>query len=137
MAQVSNLPCDGEGVCMLCKTKPLPEETITCKTCTTPWHVACLSSLPETLLDTMEWNCPDCCSIYAVGEPSTSTNIVSDGQSDNLIAAIRAIEADESLTEQQKDKKRQLLMNKGKGVADLDAQLYCVICIMLPERPIT
>ncbi|KAF5205147.1 E3 ubiquitin-protein ligase orthrus [Thalictrum thalictroides] len=96
----------------------------------------------------MEWDCPDCSSIYAVGEPST--NIVSDGQSngsDNLIAAIRAIEADESLTEQQKNKKRQLLMNKGKGVADLDdddhmkdkaaAHLYCVICIMLPERPIT
>ncbi|PIA63948.1 hypothetical protein AQUCO_00201339v1 [Aquilegia coerulea] len=162
MAQVSNLPCDGDGVCMLCKTKPPEEETLTCKTCITPWHVACLSSPPETLLDSIDWDCLDCSSIYAAVGETSNTNIVPVGQSDgsdNLIAAIKAIEADESLTEQEKAKKRQLLMTKGKGIADLDddddddenkkksggkdmtdhldAGLYCVFCFKLPERPVS
>ncbi|KAF5205145.1 E3 ubiquitin-protein ligase orthrus [Thalictrum thalictroides] len=157
MAQVSNLPCDGEGICMLCKTKPSQEETLTCKTCITPWHITCLSSPPETLLSSIQWDCPDCSSISTVGETTTFVSVgQSDGSSD-LIAAIRAIEADESLTEQDKAKQRQQLMSKGKGdesVSDLDEEkektseendvlnllgenFNCSFCMKLPERPVT
>ncbi|KAM5573716.1 E3 ubiquitin-protein ligase ORTHRUS 2 [Rosa sericea] len=146
MAHVSQLPCDGDGVCMLCKAKPSDEEKLTCKTCVTPWHAACLapSSRPETLASTAQWECPDCTSISG-GAPA-----VKSGESGDLIAKIQAIMADESLTEEEKAKKRQELMSgkaeveeeekKGakKDVLDvLDGIFNCSFCMQLPERPVT
>ena len=55
-----DLPCEGEGICMACKNRPTAEESLTCKTCATPWHVTCLSVRPSSLADTLQWNCPDC-----------------------------------------------------------------------------
>ncbi|PPR86207.1 hypothetical protein GOBAR_AA34486 [Gossypium barbadense] len=86
------LPCDGDGACMRCKVTPLAEETLTCSTCATPWHVACLASPPETLASTLQWQCPDCS-----GDPLPSAAGALDGTSSELFAAIRAIESDESL----------------------------------------
>ncbi|KAH0992045.1 hypothetical protein GBA52_003528 [Prunus armeniaca] len=117
MANVSVrvLPCDGDGFCMACKTKPSAEETLTCKTCYTPWHVACLAVPPETLAETLMWDCPDCAPPSDDGQ--IAGNTVADGgeagSSGELIAAIRAIESDESLTEREKAKRRQELMSGG------------------------
>lgn len=147
MANRSNLPCDGDGLCMVCKSKPPPEETLTCKTCITPWHVSCLSDKPTTMAAAANWDCPDC-SLVVDAKPVSAPN----SQSSDLIAAIRAIEADASLTDQQKAKRRQDLLSgaaQSSNVPDtdsgrrsdvldlLDKQLYCSICMQLPDRPVT
>ncbi|XP_050375965.1 E3 ubiquitin-protein ligase ORTHRUS 2-like [Argentina anserina] len=139
------LPCDADGVCMLCQTTPFDDDRLTCNTCVTPWHVSCLpSSPPESLAFTLHWDCPDCSSL-AVDAPAVKS--VVDG---GLIAAIHAVEADATLTEQQKASKRQKLMSGkaalaeedgggGKGGNDsvLDGIFNCSFCMQLPERPVT
>ncbi|KAJ7945609.1 E3 ubiquitin-protein ligase ORTHRUS 2 [Quillaja saponaria] len=161
MGQTTQLPCAGDGICMLCKTKPLEEEKLTCKTCVTPWHANCLLSRPATLADTLQWECPDCTSLSAGQPPVPAGTVLVDGageSSNSLIAAIRAIEADTSLTERQKANKRQQLMSgkagseeddengkkkkihKGgeKDVLDvLGGTLNCSFCMQLPDRPVT
>ncbi|XP_059633421.1 E3 ubiquitin-protein ligase ORTHRUS 2-like [Cornus florida] len=156
MAHDSDLPCDGEGICMVCKTKPADNETLTCKTCVTPWHVTCLSapSRPKTLALAVQWECPDC-SPVAGSDPQPGKPVGSESSSGDLIAAIRAIESDDSLTEQDKAKRRQDLMSRGakstvmeekeKMVKDdnndvlnlLDESLNCSFCMLLPDRPVT
>ncbi|KAF2317448.1 hypothetical protein GH714_022384 [Hevea brasiliensis] len=73
---------------MRCKAKPATEETLSCSTCATPWHVICLSSPPETLASTLQWECPDCS-----GEPTAPAAAVA-GSGSELLAAIKDIEAD-------------------------------------------
>ncbi|KAL4346957.1 hypothetical protein GQ457_17G026380 [Hibiscus cannabinus] len=142
------LPCDGDGACMRCKATPPSEETLTCCTCATPWHVTCLASPPETLASTLQWHCPDCS-----GDHLPSAAAALDGSSGELFTAIRAIEADASLTEKEKARKRQELVSgrveedddkekKGKGEESsfldvLDGSLNCSFCMQLPERPVT
>ena len=144
------LPCGGDGACMRCKVTPPMEATLTCSTCATPWHVACLASPPETLASTLQWHCPDCS-----GDPLPSAVASVDGSSSELFAAIKLIEADESLTDKEKARKRQELVSgrveedgdrekKGKGkekessVLDvLDGSLNCSFCMQLPDRPVT
>lgn len=158
MAQASEFPCDGDGICMACKKKPLsPEDSLACKTCATPWHVACLSSSrPKTLADALQWDCPDCSVIAA--KPVVGEGTGGSRGSDDLITAIRAIESDGSLTVQEKAKRRQELMCKGAQPSDgdegmnpkketihgdddvvgiFDNNLYCSFCMQLPERPVT
>ncbi|WCJ42045.1 Zinc finger (C3HC4-type RING finger) family protein [Euphorbia peplus] len=151
MAHDIQLPCDGDGVCMRCKMFPPAEETLTCSTCVTPWHVSCLSSAPETLASTLQWECPDCSGDAA--DASAVAPPVAGGGSE-LLAAIREIEADQTLTDREKAKKRQELMSgksdgdgedvkmKGKdGGSDvfdvLDESFKCSFCMQLPERPVT
>ncbi|GAV82875.1 YDG_SRA domain-containing protein/zf-C3HC4_2 domain-containing protein [Cephalotus follicularis] len=144
MADGTQLPCDGDGVCMRCKAKPPTEETLTCATCATPWHVICLSLPPETLASTLQWHCPDC---SGDGVPAPG-----DGSGNDLVAAVRAIEADESLTVEEKARKRQELVSGKVGDGDdvqikkerendvlnlLDGSLNCSFCMQLPERPVT
>lgn len=79
--------------------------------------------------------------------------------SSELIAAIRAIEADTTLSEKEKARRRQRLMaggadegegsgsaedadvedgDKGKDLLDvLGQQFNCSFCMQLPERPVT
>lgn len=152
MAREIQLPCDGEGVCMRCKVKPQPEESISCGLCVTPWHVACL--LPESLDSAAGmWQCPDCSGDLDPAPVSGMVGVKSSGS--GLVAAIRAIEADESLNEEQKARKRQRLMSGqtddgddeevkgGDNVVDDDVlaafkeSLNCSICFQLPERPVT
>ncbi|KFK40520.1 hypothetical protein AALP_AA2G006400 [Arabis alpina] len=151
MAREIQLPCDGDGICMRCKTKPPTEESLTCGTCVTPWHVSCLSSPPETLASTLQWLCPDCS-----GEITDDPLRVADGS--DLVAAIREIEADSSLTDVEKAKKRQELLSGDVDVVDdddddedekmrdgddldvlaaLGENLNCSFCMKLPERPVT
>ncbi|KAK9039782.1 hypothetical protein V6N11_014972 [Hibiscus sabdariffa] len=152
MAQhIVQLPCDGDGACMRCKVTPPTEETITCCTCVTPWHVTCLASPPETLASTLQWHCPDCS-----GDPLHSASVAVDGSSGELFAAIKAIEADDSLTEKEKARKRQDLVGgraeedgdkeKGTGIEKekessvldvLDGSINCSFCMQLPDRPVT
>ncbi|GKV23640.1 hypothetical protein SLEP1_g33345 [Rubroshorea leprosula] len=149
---VVQLPCDGEGACMRCKATPPAEETLTCATCVTPWHVACLAVPPPTLESTLQWSCPDCS-----GESVPSAGAAAGGSSD-LVAAIKAIEVDDSLTEKEKARKRQELLSGKSGDADgagdkkkgkekaeeensildvLGGTLNCSFCMQLPERPVT
>ncbi|XP_057507883.1 E3 ubiquitin-protein ligase ORTHRUS 2-like [Actinidia eriantha] len=154
MAHVSDLPCDGDGVCMICKATPPETDTLTCKTCVTPWHVRCLSSPPETLAAAALWECPDCTFVADPGTAAVSGGSESAG---NLVAAVRAIESDESLTEQEKAKRRQELVSggaKATAVEDVDLKkvkangdrdvldvfdesLNCSFCMQLPDRPVT
>ncbi|XP_076896239.1 E3 ubiquitin-protein ligase ORTHRUS 2-like [Bidens hawaiensis] len=156
MATQSDLPCDGDNRCMICKLTPPAEETITCKTCVTPWHVNCLSSRPKTLADAAQWDCPDCTSLVSSHAPPSAVATGSE-PSDTLVAAIRAIESDASLSDQEKAKRRQQLLS-GKGSDDgddndkpvevaggsgndvlklLSGSFNCSFCMQLPERPVT
>lgn len=142
---------------MLCRNKPPVEETLTCKTCATPWHVSCLSVPPETLASTLQWECPDCSTLHPLVAGGTIFAGASETSGD-LIAAIRAIEADLSLTELEKAQRRQDLMSgaarsndterektkkKEKAIGEgdvldlLDGSLNCSFCMQLPERPVT
>ncbi|KAK5804475.1 hypothetical protein PVK06_032124 [Gossypium arboreum] len=138
------LPCGGDGACMRCKVTPPTEETLTCSICATSWHVGCLASKPETLASTLQWHCPDCS-----GDPLLRPSVATDGSSSELFVAIKAIEADESLTEKEKARKRQELVSgrveedggNGKGESSvldvLDESLNCSFCMQLPDRPVT
>ncbi|RZC77268.1 hypothetical protein C5167_001400 [Papaver somniferum] len=160
------LPCDGEGVCMSCKTRVESEtETICCKTCGTQWHASCLSKPIESLVLTLEWVCPDCCCLNddnndgaVVSNDIPLSSSIGESSSHNkndLVRLMRAIEADSTLNDQQKAKKRQQLMTGktsdddddktkkkkptgGNDVMDiLGDNLICIVCRELPERPVT
>lgn len=151
MAIGPQLPCDGDDVCMRCKTKPPSEECLTCATCVTPWHVDCLSSPPQSLVSTTQWTCPDCSGESDLVPVTGNPGIGSDES--GIVASIRAIEADVTLTESQKAKKRQQLMsgkaneevveeNNGTGddddvVAALDENFKCSICNDRLKRPVS
>ncbi|XP_042449994.1 E3 ubiquitin-protein ligase ORTHRUS 2-like [Zingiber officinale] len=157
-----DLPCDGEGACMVCRATPTEAEIVVCRTCTTPWHGQCLSAPPATLAVVAEWQCPDCDPTEdgATGAPSTSAVATAAGDKSDLIAAIRAIEADASLTEREKAKRRQVLLSGGKVVVEedgdeeggsgnkkasggndfldlFDEKFSCAFCMQLPDRPVT
>ncbi|XP_028787017.1 E3 ubiquitin-protein ligase ORTHRUS 2-like [Neltuma alba] len=154
MAHVTQLPCDCDGVCMICKAMPADEEKLTCKTCLTQWHVSCLSNPLATMAEAVQWECPDCSTPPSDIPPMTIGKAVVDGSGD-LMAAIRAIEADASLMEREKAKKRQKLLSgkaaseddegglekaegQGNDVLDiLSGTLNCSFCMLLPERPVT
>ncbi|XP_051116504.1 E3 ubiquitin-protein ligase ORTHRUS 2-like [Andrographis paniculata] len=142
MANGGDLPCDGDGVCMVCNCKAAEGETVTCKTCVTPWHASCLSTPLETLGDARNWNCPDCSDLATVADVKSA---VSGG---GLVEKIRAIEADSSLTDQEKAVRRQELLGGG-GIEDeegksggdvlgiLGDQFKCSICMQLLDRPVS
>lgn len=103
------------------------------------------------MADTLHWECPDCSDFSAVNVGEGAVNANGSGE---LVAAIRAIEADESLNDEAKAKKRQRLLS-GKAVNDdedkgsgdcekkkdvleiLSGTLNCSFCMQLPERPVT
>ncbi|URE16614.1 SRA [Musa troglodytarum] len=154
MSSPVDLPCDADGRCMVCgAVPPSPAEVVLCRTCDTPWHAPCLSLPPETLATAVNWECPDCSSPDGSGVVATVP-----GASSALIASIRAIEADQSLTEKEKAWRRQELVGgrvrvlverdkeeekKGKKMGNddvlgfLDAKLICSFCMQLPDRPVT
>lgn len=153
----TDLPCDPDGDCMICKKRVPEEESIVCSTCATPWHAPCLSRPPESLSSIASWECPDC----AAPGPGHDLDVSAAppaGAASGLVAAIRAIEADAGLTERQKARKRQeLLSRRGPGLGGededdemkrrksaesdvldlLDEKFKCSICMQLPERPVT
>lgn len=139
-----DLPCDGDGVCMVCRVASPPEvDLLTCSTCTTPWHSPCLSK-PPALADAASWSCPDC-------SPDSAAVAAPSGPANTLVAAIRAIEADHTLSDQEKARRRQALLtgDAPDGADDDDDEasddaleivgknFSCVFCMKLPERPVT
>ncbi|XP_062199482.1 E3 ubiquitin-protein ligase ORTHRUS 2-like [Phragmites australis] len=134
-----DLPCDGDGVCMVCRAAALPEvELLCCSTCATPWHSPCLSK-PPALSEAARWSCPDCSGDSAPAAP---------GARGGLVAAIRAIEADSTLSDHEKARRRQALLSGDAPVAEEDdagddvlevvgKNFSCVFCMKLPDRPVT
>ncbi|KAJ1382810.1 E3 ubiquitin-protein ligase [Sesbania bispinosa] len=92
------LPCDNRRPLHACKLKPFPFETLTCRTCITPWHAPCPPIPPSSILD---WDCPDC------SQPETDHVVAPALSAGDLVSAIRAIQSNTSLTEKEKAKKRQ------------------------------
>ncbi|RLN01204.1 E3 ubiquitin-protein ligase ORTHRUS 2-like [Panicum miliaceum] len=140
-----DLPCDGDGVCMVCRAAAPPEvDLLRCSTCATPWHSPCLSEVPA-LSDAATWSCPDC-SGAAAAAPAAAP-----AAGGELVAAIRAIEADATLSDQEKARRRQELLagsaaakdeedgdGKGDDVLDIVGRsLSCSFCMKLPDRPVT
>ncbi|KAG9148879.1 hypothetical protein Leryth_024640 [Lithospermum erythrorhizon] len=156
MAHVSliPLPLDSDGVCMVCKTTPSEETTLTCVTCATPWHVACLKSLPETLAFALKFECPDCSGEGGGAPVAEGAPTVVGGAEGELMRRVREIEADSGLSEAEKAKRRQELLG-GKGKAKMEDEdeegeekeydvlkvlhesFKCCFCMQLPERPVT
>ncbi|GJN04516.1 hypothetical protein PR202_ga22070 [Eleusine coracana subsp. coracana] len=138
-----DLPCDGDGACMACHAAAPPEvDLIRCSTCDTPWHSPCLSNPPE-LSAAATWSCPDC-SGGAAPAPVPAA-----GAGGELVAAIRAIEADQTLSDQEKARRRQALLappaaaspdddaDAGDHVPEILKNINCVCCMKLPERPVS
>lgn len=148
-AAMPDLPCDGDGVCMVCRAAAPPEvELLRCSTCATPWHSPCLSE-PPALSDAASWSCPDCTGTSSAAAPSAAPAVGGGGE---LVAAIRAIEADATLSDQEKARRRQKLLtgsaaaddeNEDEGEGDDDDVLgilgsfSCAFCLKLPDRPVT
>ncbi|GLT70703.1 hypothetical protein SLA2020_427640 [Shorea laevis] len=143
--------CDEDGVCMRCKATPVEDELVTCFTCATSWHLACLTCPPESLASMLRWDCPDC-----TGDNNDDEMFPAVGgeHSSGLVAAIKEIESDVTLSEQDKARKRQELLSgkpveadkKGKRKAVdldddedvleiLDESLNCSVCLQLLDRP--
>ncbi|CAN6344761.1 unnamed protein product [Urochloa humidicola] len=140
-----DLPCDGDGVCMVCRAAAPPEvELLRCSTCATPWHSPCLSE-PPALSDAATWSCPDCSGSSSAAAPAAGGG--------ELVTAIRAIEADSTLSDQEKARRRQKLLAGSAATEDenedeegagddhvleiLGRSFSCVFCLKLPDRPVT
>ncbi|GAB4845800.1 E3 ubiquitin-protein ligase ORTHRUS 2 [Ancistrocladus abbreviatus] len=166
-ASARQLPCDADGNCMLCGKNPPEAEKLFCKTCVTPWHVECLAVPPQSLASTAQWECPDCSELaigVAVGglgsdvATKSAAPPVLSGADGELVAAIRSIEADGSLTEEEKARKRQKLLSGNADCGSDDAEeeigkektkddneilailgenMKCSFCMQLPDRPVT
>ncbi|KAM0912067.1 hypothetical protein ACQ4PT_013030 [Festuca glaucescens] len=151
-----NLPCDGDGVCMVCRAAaPAEVDLLHCTTCATPWHSPCLSR-PPALADAAAWVCPDCsgdASPTAAPAPSLAAAAGATGGSaaGDMLAAIRRIEADPALSDHDKARARQEILG---GVAQRKAaeeeededgddddplvkRFSCTFCMKLPDRPVT
>jgi hypothetical protein len=101
-------------------------------------------SKPPVLSDVATWSCPDC---FGDAAPAP---IPASGAGSDLVAAIRAIESDKTLSEQDKARRRQAILAPSAAPADspddadagdhlkeiLDT-FNCVFCLTLPERPVT
>lgn len=134
---MAQLPCDSDGLCMRCKEKPPSSQTLSCRTCATPWHISCLTAPPVSVSD-LHWDCPDCSDLCS--HPPVAS-------SDDIVSSIRAIQADESLSDQQKAKRCQELLagssasssdpSKDKTADIFDDSFSCSICMQLPDRPVT
>jgi E3 ubiquitin-protein ligase UHRF1 len=155
---MADLPCDGDGVCMVCKTVPPDSDVLLCNGCVSPWHMQCLNP-PLTAPPAGDWFCPDC-SLSTTDNQSEPVvvNKSSGAPGDDLISQIRAIQADPKLSEDEKARKRQELMASGsskqqessgdvkgsnreakrnKVLEMFDESLNCTFCMQLPERPVT
>ncbi|WVZ95650.1 hypothetical protein U9M48_041384 [Paspalum notatum var. saurae] len=148
-----DLPLDGDGVCMVCRAASPPEvDLLRCTTCATPWHSPCLSK-PPALADAARWSCPDCSPDPSAAQASSHAAPPPAGPGNALVAAIRAIEADQTLSDQEKARRRQALLAGTAAAPDDDdddddsaaddaleivgKNFSCVFCMKLPERPVT
>eukprot|EP00898_Chlorokybus_atmophyticus_P000413 jgi/Chlat1/1372/Chrsp119S01790 len=113
-SQQQQLPLTKDGTCSPCGTKPADADVARCSSCGSPWHVECLLKVPEiAVIAACKWVCPDCDfedgAVIALQPSSVET------AQTQLMAEIRAIQADTTLTEAEKAQKRQQLMCKSAG----------------------
>eukprot|EP01018_Ginkgo_biloba_P021194 Gb_19211 [translate_table: standard] len=152
---MADLPCDGEGVCMVCKRVPPDTDVLLCNGCVSPWHMQCLNP-PLASAPSGDWFCPDCSLPTLHNEEPVAVKSSMATPGDDLVSRIRAIQCDPNLSENEKAKKRQELMAKGsprkqgsevkggkesakrnKVLEMFDESLNCIFCIQLPDRPVT
>ncbi|KAJ7544845.1 hypothetical protein O6H91_09G095800 [Diphasiastrum complanatum] len=160
---MADLPCDVDGVCMVCKVKPPDANVLLCGSCSSPWHMQCLNP-PLLLVPLGDWDCPDCSLPAMPTMPATiaspSKGALQQTAVADMVGKIRAIQADESLSEAEKARKRQELMSQGSGsekngknslknssakdghvekrssTLDIfDQNLNCIFCMKLADRP--
>ncbi|XVE63777.1 hypothetical protein DITRI_Ditri07aG0047100 [Diplodiscus trichospermus] len=161
--QRRRLSHDDDDICTLCKTKATNGETlIPCTICQALWHQPCLVSARESFFhSSVELGCPECNNHFEDpdidGSPSFSPGDCT------TIAKILAIQADESLTEDEKARKRQELLSsrsvdedgekkngmeklKGKATTVVpnheeskvsDESFNCSICLNMLDKPVT
>ncbi|GJN35728.1 hypothetical protein PR202_gb24531 [Eleusine coracana subsp. coracana] len=131
---MSDQPIYANGVCTACRAAGLTEvEVLRCFTCDKRWHSACLSNQPA-LSQVAEWSCPDC-SGDGILDPAAPG-----GAGGELVAAIRGIEGDNSLSEEEKARCRQELVAGSKLPAvddEDDSNLSCTFCTNLMECPVS
>ncbi|CAK9199255.1 unnamed protein product [Sphagnum troendelagicum] len=166
---MTDLPCDTEGRCMVCKDVPPDCDVLLCNSCSSPWHMQCLHP-PLESVPSGDWDCPDCClsplssSFSLPPLASAAVDKPFQAPASEVVSRIRAIQADESLTEVEKAKRRQEIMSKGlndtAGILTratpngchtkngdggnwnstlkfLDQSLDCIFCMQLADRPVT
>jgi len=141
----ADFPCDDAGMCMVCGVDVESEvDLLRCSTCATPWHSPCLSN-PPALSEAATWSCPDCSR-----DPAAAR--VAPAAGGELVAAIREIEADTTLSDEEKARRRQNLL-AGRSAASapdyvddsaeddvlniLGKSFSCAFCINLLDRPVT
>ncbi|XVF54792.1 hypothetical protein PTKIN_Ptkin05aG0210100 [Pterospermum kingtungense] len=164
-------PDDGDdnNLCSLCKTKTNNgKELMPCVLCEAPWHMTCLLSMREHFSYTDSFRgCPECPNrinlIPSDNDDDAAATSSSPGES-TMVAKVLAIQADESLTEEEKARKRQELLSqgpvvepkeaedgeekkgKGKGkekqkektkVESNDQSFNCSICLNMLDRPVS
>lgn len=115
------LPCDSNGDCMVCGEMTLEEDTLTCNTCATPWHIPCLgTSMPA---HASYWNCPDC---FSLPNLPISTRCQSTPTVDRQkhLFNLRNFEEDDVLP-------------KNQVIELFEESLRCSFCMQLPQSPIT
>eukprot|EP00249_Psilotum_nudum_P024227 c29126_g1_i1 orf=621-3185(-) len=149
---MAELPCDLDGVCMMCKKTPFDSDVLLCNGCSSPWHMACLNP-PMQTVPLCDWFCPDCNLVTPTEQDRPQKSTVSELGSD-ILTEIRAIQADPNLTDEQKARKCQDIMGKGisgeekrdvgsverrkhKMLEIFDENLNCIFCLQLAERPVT
>ncbi|CAM6093487.1 unnamed protein product [Calypogeia fissa] len=119
-----DLPCDADGMCMVCKEVPLDDCVLLCCSCSSPWHMQCLNP-PLKSVPVGDWSCPDCNMFSA--PPISSSNAAANASAavssstsipgNDITSKILAITADTSLTDEEKARKRQELMGSQSAVA--------------------
>ena len=112
MSTMADLPCDADGMCMVCKIIPPDGDVLLCGSCCSPWHMRCLNP-PLECVPLDDWSCPDCAPLsLSSTTPATAVKALPPSE-DTLVGKIRAIQADDKLTDDEKAKRRQELMSKG------------------------
>jgi hypothetical protein len=120
-------------------------DLLRCSACATPWHSPCLSN-PPALSDAANWSCPDC------SRDPAAARAAAPAAGGELVAAIREIEADTTLSNEEKARRRQNLL-AGRSAASapddvddsaeddvlniLSKSFSCAFCMELLERPVT
>ncbi|CAD6226092.1 unnamed protein product [Miscanthus lutarioriparius] len=138
------LPFDDAGICMVCGVAVQSEvDPLRCSTCATPWHPLPLES--PALSEAATWSCPDCSRDPAAARAAPAAG-------GELVAAIREIEVNTTLSDEEKARRRQNLL-AGRSAASapddvddsaeddvlniLGKSFSCAVCINLLDRPVT
>ncbi|KAG6547454.1 hypothetical protein Mapa_010902 [Marchantia paleacea] len=154
------MPCETlDGPCMVCKIVPPNHQVLICDGCGSGWHMQCLIPPLDSAPDG-EWKCVDC-------EPGTVPLAAGPAVPENgMVAQVRAIQADSSLTEEEKarrimnlhcptalqiprdtaisghgndgrERRSEVRTKKNAAMDQLNENLKCMICLNLVDRPVT